>query len=978
MKNIKDTDLNRYVTKHTPNLFHILVKQTLKRTMFARFSLFFTLIFSISLFSQELTYFYPKHKTGMHSIETPIILKFAQPVVFKNLEERVSIVGEKSGKHKFRYSISNDQRTVTIYTLEPFALGEKVTTKVFDKSLEFTTSNVSPSEQKILFASLFSKSFSENFEQNFVDGNTKSSEKILADTVPPDFPPVIINSVRNPAPGYIYIANFGMGSERSYLMILDNDGKPIKYKKVPLPGFDFKMQPSGLITNAHIITSHIPQGWGWAEAFMEVMNENLDVIDTVQCKGGYIADFHDFKILPNGHYLLISYDPQPIDMSQVVPDGDPNAIVLGSIIQELDADKNVVFQWRSWDHIPLEDSYAPLTGIAVDPVHINAVELDYDGNLLISSRHLSEITKISRETGEIIWRLGGKKNMFTFINEHEENAPTYFSYQHDIRRQPNGNITLYDNGNQHPTPYSRAVEYKLDETNMTAELVWEYRNNPDIYGETMGSTQRLPNGNTVIGWGGVTQGHIRIVTEVNPQGEVEFELSFPKGVSFQTTSYRAYRFPYPPNRPDVVVTKNEISLIVTPGQTPNDSLHFNVGNENTGVCIVFSQLSDVSPSKISVEKYSYAPLYPRFKGVTPLVNIYKIMISSENIEQFSGKIVLDLKQFPMLLHRRNLAIWRRTTPEQPFEQLPSTYDSINAILSAQINSLDGEYIIATADFDKPPAPPILTHPLNNSILNSQKEIIFQWTPRNVVTSSEILIAKDSVFVYIVLNTNGLKENIFKMLKLYPGTYYWKVRCTNSFGQSDWSQPFSFEVKDPFIRILSPKANDMWIKERNFTIEWEHNLDPDFMITLYKGSTPVFNIIDSIYSVYGKFVWNTPNIIEPSDNYKIRITSLKDYKIFAESGTFSIQEPNSVEENTDGFAVYPNPANGTLFIESHSEWIKSYKMLDALGRKIIEGETNALNNMSFRINVDNLAPGVYIIIVETTRHRFIKQVIIANY
>lgn len=977
MSNIEMTERKRFVTKPTKNLLLLLVKQFFDKKMKARLSLLAVFLFSLclKLFSQEVTYVYPKPNTGMHSISSPIILKFSKQVELAKIKQNIQIIGEKSGKHNFNLTTSTDKKTISINVNKPFATDEKVSIQVYDKKYSFTTAKVTPEQQKVLFASLFPNFFPEI--SPCLIANKEKNERILSDTIPSDFPKVIINSVRNPAPGYIYIANFGMGAERSYLMILDNDGKPIKYKKVPLPGFDFKMQPNGLITNAHIITSHIPQGWGWAEAYMEVMDENLQVIDTVQCKGGYIADFHDFKILPNGHYLLISYDPQPIDMSQVVPDGNPNAIVLGSIIQELDADKNVVFQWRSWDHIPLEDSYAPLNGIAVDPVHINAVELDYDGNLLISSRHLSEITKISRETGEIIWRLGGKKNMFTFINEHEENAPTYFSYQHDIRRQPNGHITLYDNGNQHPTPYSRAVEYKLDETNLTAELVWEYRNDPDVYGETMGSTQRLPNGNTVIGWGGVTQGHIRIVTEVNPQGEIEFELSFPKGVSFQTTSYRAYRYPYPPNRPEIVVTKNEISSIVNPNQPPNDTLHFTSDQDETGISIVFHQLVDQSPSKITIEKYNYAPLYPRFKGETPLVNSYKILITSENIEQFSGKIKFDLSKFPLLLHRKNLTIWKRISQDQPFEQLPSNYDEQNQILSADINSLDGEYIIATGDYKNVPLQPILTAPLNNSILNTQKEITFQWTPRNLSTSSEILIAKDPDFVNVVYNTNGLKENIVKLSPFTAGTYYWKVRCSNLYGQSEWSETFSFKVEEPYLKVVSPKQGDIWTKERNYTIEWEHNIDPDFMITLYKGNSPLFNVVDSIYSVFGKYIWNIQNIVEPGSNYKIRVTSLKDNKVFAESGTFSIQDASYVKEDNLKIAVYPNPVSGTLFITSHIDRIISIKIFDVLGRIVVERNPQTHIGLAYSLDVSHLSFGIYTLHISTESSSFIQQLIIEN-
>ncbi len=136
-------------------------------------------------------------------------------------------------------------------------------------------------------------------------------------------------------------------------------------------------------------------------------------------------------------------DRQHIDMSLIVPGGNPNAIVIGLIIQEIDENKNVVFQWRSWDHFNIIDAiYIDLTLPIVDYVHGNALELDNDGNILLSSRHLNEITKIDRVTGEMIWRMGGVHNQFTIVND---TIP--FHYQHDIRRIANGNITLYDNGN---------------------------------------------------------------------------------------------------------------------------------------------------------------------------------------------------------------------------------------------------------------------------------------------------------------------------------------------------------------------------------------------------------------------------------------------------------------------------------------------------------------------------------------------------
>ena len=56
---------------------------------------------------------------------------------------------------------------------------------------------------------------------------------------------------------------------------------------------------------------------------------------------------------------------------------------MGLIIQEIDENKNVVFQWRSWDHMEITDAeHINFTGTNIDYVHGNAIDYDHDGNIL--------------------------------------------------------------------------------------------------------------------------------------------------------------------------------------------------------------------------------------------------------------------------------------------------------------------------------------------------------------------------------------------------------------------------------------------------------------------------------------------------------------------------------------------------------------------------------------------------------------------
>jgi len=100
----------------------------------------------------------------------------------------------------------------------------------------------------------------------------------------------------------------------------------------------------------------------------------------------------------------------------------PEVAVIDGIVQEIDISTgNVLFQWNSADHVPYRDSRSPLPGSAAMPwdwFHINAVHLDTDGNLLISSRYTWTIYKVNRHTGAIMWELGGKQSTFKLKAAH--------------------------------------------------------------------------------------------------------------------------------------------------------------------------------------------------------------------------------------------------------------------------------------------------------------------------------------------------------------------------------------------------------------------------------------------------------------------------------------------------------------------------------------------------------------------------------
>ena len=312
----------------------------------------------------------------------------------------VLITGSRSGNVDAASRISDDARTLTYRPLKAFIPGESVTVDILGEA----GPNREPAHRT------FSFSISEKppeaapvrrreKDAPFAGEGLFTGTGVPQGAIPPDFPAVTITASDNPAPGYLFLSNMTMGSgaqNSPYVMILDNTGKPVFFRRTQDECTDFKVQPNGLLTYDD----------SYLGCFL-ALDSTYAVVDTFRCGNGYGTNWHELRLLPDGHALLLGDDPQIVRMDSVVPNGSPSASVQGIVIQELDRSKDVVFQWRTFDHFKITDAtHEDLTSTWIDYVHANAIEPDTDGTLMLSCRHMDEITKINRQTGEIVWRWG--------------------------------------------------------------------------------------------------------------------------------------------------------------------------------------------------------------------------------------------------------------------------------------------------------------------------------------------------------------------------------------------------------------------------------------------------------------------------------------------------------------------------------------------------------------------------------------------
>ena len=318
---------------------------------------------------------------------------------------------------------------------------------------------------------------------------------------------IIVNNDPYPANMFIHT----MGSQPSYMAIIDSLINPSWFINSGPLGLDFKV-------NQNKLSYFDKNNKSWI-----ILNEYMNETDTLECVNGYLADFHDIQLLANGGYLLQTYDSIYVDMSQIDPGGNTNALIIILIIQEFDSNKNLIFEWNAWEHLNIADYHnLNLTSNRIVWMHGNSIHIDLDSNILVSNRRSSEVIKIDRNNGEVIWYFGGPNNEFSITNDPYNG----FSRQHDVRRIENGNILLFDNGNDHDPPISRAVEYEIDESQKTANLVWDFSHPEGYVGLAMGSVQRLPNNNTLINWGRLlNQG--AVITEVDYDKNIVFEIQYP-------------------------------------------------------------------------------------------------------------------------------------------------------------------------------------------------------------------------------------------------------------------------------------------------------------------------------------------------------------------------------------------------------------------------------------------------------------------
>jgi hypothetical protein len=461
----------------------------------------------------------------------------------------ISVVGSQSGAHSGTFVPDSDGRGTSFYPAQPFAPGEVVTVN--------TTQDI-----------VGSKTSSYQFTVATPAGGVAPQHwppaaRVRGDVWSfrsrPDLSParvVVTRRLPGIANGFTFVAP-EFGPRQDGPMILDTKGNVVWFKA--LPGND-------VATDFRVQTYHGGPVLTWWEGYVSagvgvgrdlIYNSAYQQIAVIHAANGISADMHEFNLSRQNTALITATFPVQWD-DTVVRGGSKHARVMDAVVQEIDIPTgNVLFEWDSLDHVPVADTYAHIPrnkGIPFDYFHVNAIEQDKDGNLVINGRNTWAAYKVNHSTGAIIWRLGGKHSSFKL-------APgTFWAFQHDVRIRANNDlfVTLFDNDAGPPQVHrqSRGIKLVLDLKHMTAHQVSQHAHSPALVSYNQGNYQQLPNRDDFLGWG-----QQPFMSEYSPSGRDLFDMHFVGRIS----NYRAYRFNwsgFPATQPAIATSRRGRNVIV--------------------------------------------------------------------------------------------------------------------------------------------------------------------------------------------------------------------------------------------------------------------------------------------------------------------------------------------------------------------------------------------------------------------------------
>lgn len=348
--------------------------------------------------------------------------------------------------------------------------------------------------------------------------------------------------VNDPTEGQVVLSTFSTPlTNPGKLMVLDKKGKKIWEKNMPGASIDFrKWQVNGKVRYTYMEidrTVGTPPLGIWPttavvlnESYQEIKRLRLLPFNSRLSSDPTVLDGHDIIFLDDNHYITLAYFEKAVNNIPASLNPVANCKVVAAIIQEVINDQ-VVWEWESTNFPELysssvEGNVFSNGNVMHDYIHMNSMYVDpTDGNLICSNRNSNQILKISRTDGGILWRLGGTDSNFPMTGDMK-----FLRQHHATLTDNNQTLLLYDNGHITERPFSRVLEFRLNEATKTINGFKAFKVPQNIFSQFMASVQK--RGDTYF----IGAGSEPKILEVNYiTNQINFQMQL------TDLSYRAYK-----------------------------------------------------------------------------------------------------------------------------------------------------------------------------------------------------------------------------------------------------------------------------------------------------------------------------------------------------------------------------------------------------------------------------------------------------
>ncbi len=270
-----------------------------------------------------------------------------------------------------------------------------------------------------------------------------------------------------------------------------------------------------------------------------------------------------------------------------------------------------------------------------------------------------------------------------------------------------------------------------------------------------------------------------------------------------------------------------------------------------------------------------------------------------------------------------------------------------------------------------PEQPVLVSP-ENETEDVALAATFTWEASIGAASYTLQIAEDASFTNMVTEETGISNTEYDYtLANFETTYYWRVKASNTSGDSDWSTTWNFTtlMAAPEQPVLLTPENEATALPKELTFTWESTQNAD-TYTLQISEDEAFTslLVDESGLTATSYDFILPDYLT-TYFWRVMATNTTGDSDWSAVWSFTT-DLNIGMENIAAdldLNIYPNPATEYMMIDlNQNATISIYSLAGTLVKSIdIDGNNS-------KVDISDLADGAYLLKLYSTEGAYLSS------